>query len=669
MNPARYRADIDGLRALAVISVVLFHLKVAVFSGGFVGVDVFFVISGFLITRLIRDEMAEGTFTFGKFYQRRARRLLPALFVTLFFTTLAAGIIFSPKDLVTFSISVVTSLFSLANVQLWLESGYFDASSDVKPLLHMWSLSIEEQFYLIWPVTLLFLMRKTPNRGPLIVCIAAALVSLILAVVWVKVDGIGAFYLLPFRVYEFMLGAGLVWLIKYQPKRKILLEPILLLGIAMILYCVFTYTKDTPFPSYNAVLPCLGAALVIYAGGGSRYARVLIDNWWMVGVGLVSYSFYLIHWPIIVFYGYLTQEPFTPFFQALMFFTALGLAILMYFYVEQPFRRAYKSGASSTKTFLQDCLIAALALCIPAATMYLSDGWQFRIKKEYRELVQDPKTFHLSHYGGVNYPNDTVIKFGDLKAAPSYIMFGDSFGMHYIHGINKIFTPKGHSVLATFYQGCFMAPGISIWENGVYKAKCEGDYEQAKKLMAGNNLPVIIGHSWHTYNGWVGNANGPYKFADLYAYYRYALTLVDSIIKDIGPDRRIILIGVPPGEDEKNPIVQCFTMPSYLGTDCTKKIMVPAQKANGFIFGQMMESFVKRYPNVTFINPYQAFCKNGMCRVMDGDKILYSDGAHLSIDGSDLFAEYFAKQLLGEESVGLQQGQSGVVLEQPQQQP
>jgi len=497
MNPARYRADIDGLRAIAVTSVVLFHLDVALFSGGYVGVDVFFVISGFLITRLIRDEMAEGNFTFGKFYQRRARRLLPALFATLLLTVIAAGILFSPKDLINFGYSVFASLFSVANILLWRESGYFDASAEVKPLLHMWSLSIEEQFYLIWPACLLFLMRKTPRRGPLIVCAVAGIISLILAVVWLKVDGVGAFYLTPFRVYEFMIGAGLVWLMKYQPKKNIVLEPILLAGLAMIVYCVLTYTKDTPFPSYNAVLPCVGAALVIYAGT-AKYTRRLLDNWWMVGIGLVSYSFYLVHWPIIVFVKYLSENPLTPFWQAMLFFLSLGLAILMYFVIERPFRRAYyKPGHHSTPVFLQDCLIAALLLCIPAATMVLSDGWQFRIDKEYREMVKDPKNFHLSHYGGVNYPSDTVVKFGDLNAQPSFIMFGDSFGMHYIHGMNALFKLHGVSVLGAFYQGCFLAPNLSTWEDGVYKTKCEGGYAQAKKLMEGNNLPVIIGHSWH----------------------------------------------------------------------------------------------------------------------------------------------------------------------------
>ncbi len=651
MNPARYRADIDGLRAIAVISVVLFHLKINLFAGGFVGVDVFFVISGFLITRLIRDELADGSFTFGKFYQRRARRLLPALFATMLLTVIVAGIMLAPKDLINFSYSVFASLFSVANILLWKESGYFDASADLKPLLHMWSLSVEEQFYLIWPTCMLFLMRKAPKRGPLITCALAGVVSLILAVAFVKIDGVAAFYLLPFRVYEFMFGAGLVWLMHYQPKRKWILEPLLMLGLGMIMYCVFTYTKDTPFPSYNALLPCFGTALVIYAGT-AKYTRRLLDNWWMVGVGLVSYSFYLVHWPIIVFATYLNHEMLTPFFQALIFFASLGLAILMFFFVERPFRRAYyKPGHASTPVFLQDCLIAALLLCIPAASMAFSGGWQFRIDKEYREMVQDPKTFHLSHYGGVNYPSDTVIKFGDLNAQPSFVMYGDSFGMHFIHGMNALFKLHGVSVIANFYQGCFMAPNIDTWENGAFKTKCVGDYEHAKRLMEGNSLPVIVAHSWHTYSGWLGNEKETFKFPDSYSYYRFVLGKLDETIRDIGLDRKIIILGVPPGEDLQNPIVQCFTMPSYLNQNCTSKVTVPMKTANGYIFTQLLQNHLRKYPNVTYINPYDAFCEEGICHVMDGKKILYSDGAHMSTDGSDRFAQHFADTLLGFTSV------------------
>ena len=667
MNTARYRADIDGLRAIAVISVVLFHLDVAAFAGGFVGVDVFFVISGFLITRLIRDEMAQGDFTFGKFYQRRARRLLPALFVTLLLTMIAAGIILAPKDLISFGKAVFASIFSVANILLWSESGYFDAGAHSKPLLHMWSLSIEEQFYLIWPACLLLLMRKAPLRGPWLACLISGVISLGLAVAWVKVDGVGAFYLLPFRIYEFMLGVGLVWVIDRQPKRRILLEPLLLLGIGMIVYSVLTFDKNTPFPSYYALLPCVGASLCIYAGQ-ARYSSYLLNNWWMVGIGLVSYSFYLVHWPLIVFVNYLSNSPLTPFFQAVIFFLSLGLAILMYFYVEQPFRRNYyKPGHHPTKLFLQDCAIAALLLSIPALTMVFSGGWQFRIDKEYRAMVQDPVSFHLSHYGGVNYPSDTVIKFGDLSAPPSFIMFGDSFGMHYIHGLNSLLKLHGKSVLATFYQGCFMAPDISTWEDGVYKTKCDGDYEQAKKLMADNNLPVIIGHSWHTYNGWLGDTKEIFKFPDSYSYFRFVLSKVDATIRDIGPDRQIIILGVPPGEDEKRPIAECFTMPSYLGNSCTDKITVPMKSANGYIFSQLLANYVKKFPNVRYINPYEAFCNGETCKVMDGKEIIYSDGAHLSTHGSDMFAKHFADTILSYTSVGAKQAEAGVVLEQPKQ--
>src|SRR5688572_16591631 len=206
----RYRRDIDGLRAIAVMSVVLYHYAPGTFPGGFVGVDVFFVISGFLITRLIHDAVIANNFSFADFYLRRVRRLFPALLFTLLASTLAAILFLSPNHLTQYGGSLVSAIFSVSNFYFWRQSGYFDAAADTKPLLHTWSLSVEEQFYLVWPAVLVLLLTKTPRLPLLVVVGALGIASVYLAERWLETDPSAAFFLAPARVIELASGAALV---------------------------------------------------------------------------------------------------------------------------------------------------------------------------------------------------------------------------------------------------------------------------------------------------------------------------------------------------------------------------------------------------------------------------------------------------------------------------
>ena len=250
-----------------MLSVLFFHFGVDLFPGGFVGVDVFFVISGFLITRLIKDGVENGTFSFGKFYIRRARRLFPALFFTTVVTFLVACALFAPNDLERVGGATLHVLLSVSNFFFWAESGYFDANSTVKPLLHFWSLSVEEQFYFVWPFTMVFLLTRVTNKFvlPAFIIVTGG-ASLVFAQRWLAVDSAAAFFLLPFRVVEFAFGAILVWLLDFKPKSNLVRELILALGLILILYSVIAFNDETLFPGLSAVIPCLGTAMAIFAG-------------------------------------------------------------------------------------------------------------------------------------------------------------------------------------------------------------------------------------------------------------------------------------------------------------------------------------------------------------------------------------------------------------------
>lgn len=441
-----YRPDIDGLRAIAVLSVLVFHLDPSLLSGGFIGVDVFFVISGYLITQIIRNEIVSTEqFRFGRFYLRRARRLLPAMLVTFLFTLLAGAILFPPPLLTELGKSLIYAIFSLSNFFFWSISSYFDSSSDVKPLLHTWSLSIEEQFYLIWPAALLLLCRRNTKWLAPVTISLLLILSLVLNLWFFSEQEYirnllpspnnddyldiptTVFYLLPFRVFEFAIGALLVWSEPFTNQRKntyFRKEILFSTGLLMVLYSAVQFTQAIEFPSYNALLPCLGTALMI-SNYGHRLSFIT-ENRLMVNIGLVSYSLYLVHWPIIVFYKYHTVSELTFGAILLLFIMSFVAAYLLYKFVEQPFRLKKNKSTTNNKPFLSVLAASIAGLLIVSLNISMSQGWlwryppevlaQLNIKKgDYEYLIKKYLVDYQTGFSDNNKPKILVI--GDSMAA------------------------------------------------------------------------------------------------------------------------------------------------------------------------------------------------------------------------------------------------------------
>jgi peptidoglycan/LPS O-acetylase OafA/YrhL len=386
-----YRPDIDGLRAIAVLVVVFYHLGFSSLPGGYVGVDVFFVISGFLITRLVMADLQAGTFSFSEFYERRARRLFPTLYVVVALSFLLAMMIFSPKHLTSFGGAAASTLLGVSNVFFWRESGYFDVDGTLAPLLHLWSLCVEEQFYLVWPAALVTLCHFRSTWVRIGIITATGVASLVLSERLLSIDAAASFYLMPFRVVEFAIGALMVWLVAYPPKRLLWLEPLALIGLALIAYPVVTYTSATPFPGLRALAPCMGTALLIYAGS-ANYTGALLRNRLMVGLGLISYSLYMSHWPIIVFYRYYKFDDLSDWDTFTILLISLAFAFCLYRFVEQPFWR--RRGVAHTRDvsparFTISCVGLAILLIGPSLGAFLSGGWPSRLPKEIRSAVSN----------------------------------------------------------------------------------------------------------------------------------------------------------------------------------------------------------------------------------------------------------------------------------------
>ncbi len=296
-----YRADIDGLRALAILPVVLFHAGVPSVSGGFVGVDVFFVISGFLITSLIQREIAENRFSYLSFWERRARKLLAPIVAVTVITLLVGWFMLMPEDLRYLGQSVAGIALFGSNLVFWKKSGYFAAEDETIPLLHSWSLAVEEQYYLVFPALLFLLARTRPQTRSLWI-LAIAVISLGLSAFWTRISPDSAYYLLPSRGFELMIGALLALNPPKSVRGRFTADLMAAAGMTMIIATIIVFDETTPFPRFAALIPCLGTALLIRAGApeGSVSARVLSLPP-IVEVGKLSYSLYLWHWPIIVF--------------------------------------------------------------------------------------------------------------------------------------------------------------------------------------------------------------------------------------------------------------------------------------------------------------------------------------------------------------------------------
>ncbi|WP_050295265.1 acyltransferase family protein [Yersinia sp. 2105 StPb PI] len=380
-----YRSDIDGLRAIAVISVMLYHFSIGHFSGGFVGVDIFFVISGYLITGGIIKQGEAGKFSFSDFYIRRARRLFPALLVTIILSYVAAFWLFSPIDFANMSGSTIFALGGISNIFFWMEADYFDSASILKPLLHTWSLSVELQFYLIWPAILLLLIkfgRKITGYGVVAVTIAG-LISSIFAL---KYDPTGAFYLTQYRFYEFAVG-GLAFLVgrsKFMRSKYYMPNMIFVVGIALVFYSIFSYSTETAFPGLNALPPVIGAALIILSGEQAIGAKILSLRP-VSYIGEISYSLYLIHWPLVVFVQYFSVKEISSIERYGLVAATFVLSVSMHRLIEKPFRNPKVFDISGT-AFALACSCIAIVVMIPASSSWANKGWVWRLPEQIQKI-------------------------------------------------------------------------------------------------------------------------------------------------------------------------------------------------------------------------------------------------------------------------------------------
>ena len=453
-----YRPDIDGLRAIAIALVLMFHLKVGFTKGGYVGVDVFFVISGYLITGIILKDLEARRFSFFRFYERRVRRLFPALVAAFAASSVAGLIVLYPPELEAYGKSLAGAALFAANIFFYSGRGYFADGADVLPLHHTWSLSVEEQFYLFFPLLLVALSRL-PRPALNLLILSIAVLSFGLSLYFMSTNPEAAFYLLLPRAWELAIGAllavGAVPIIVSERMRQVAAA----LGLIAILIADGAFNKRVPFPGWSALLPCIGAALIIHSGRERDTAVYrLLSHPWVVLLGLASYSIYVWHAPIIVYYRLAFGDYLDNADRVILAAICLAAGFLSWRYIERPFR--YGGWLPERRRLFQAAGAAMVAVLAVATIFVAGKGLETRFPPEARQLAafrppadseqEEGPCFISSALG--NAPGVAAHCLVPDPGKKNYLLMGDSFAIHYHRGFEDAF-PHLHFLVATA-SGC-----------------------------------------------------------------------------------------------------------------------------------------------------------------------------------------------------------------------
>jgi len=621
-----YRPEIDGLRAIAVLGVLLFHLKIGAFKGGFAGVDVFFVISGYLITGRILSDAGAGRFSFQDFYIRRARRILPALIFTVA-VTFVAGLLWLPPDsLKGLAKESTHALLSIANIQYWRETKeYFARASDQLPLLHCWSLSLEEQFYLVWP---LFVVAAARLRKQAAAIAIAGLLSLALAIFWNARDPQAVFFLMPFRIFEFAIGAA-VWMMEARGRPgRAASEALSLAGLIAvgISYFVLDERSSTPVMMLTA---SVGAAGVILGADRSVTSR-LLTNAPALAIGRASYSLYLCHWPIIFFASVIFGDAAeTGTGAATSFALMIVVAFLMWRLVEQPFRRPAVARTPRATALRFASLIAVLAVITHGT--FLAKGLAWRLTPQQREEAR------ILALGGIACPNDKgYCTFGDMAAPLTVDLIGDSFAQQYVDGLGGFLKESGMRGELSGDGGCPMIDGIVLTHKNWKWKRCRDTARNVLAKLQRTSTAVIISQAWSTYRNEhlepgddpVPADGGPYSLVQ---------RGLERTIQRLGDNRAILLVGAQVA------MTQCtFNVARMLPAPLphASPVCKPKPRADavreGAEINAMLRSVQQKWPDrVRLLFPADVYCKDDQCPAVRDDGIwLYHDPAHFTVAGS-----------------------------------
>jgi peptidoglycan/LPS O-acetylase OafA/YrhL len=618
-----YREDIDWLRAIAVLAVVAFHFEAPAVFGGFVGVDIFFVISGYLITGIIQSELQAGVFSFARFYERRVRRLLPALYAMVALTAVPSFHYLLTSERQEFFRSIAAVVTFTSNFFFWFQTGYFDHAAVEKPLLHTWSLAVEEQFYLALPLLLWGLSRVAGGRRIALPVVlgALALASFALSIWLMKSDrSATAFFMSPPRAWEFLIG-GLIATPGFPVLRNALAQQITR-GIALVLIAipVFSLRQGPGFPGFNALTPCIGAAMFLWSGidmplrTRSRYSPVNVVRFF----GQISYSLYLWHWPLFTFARFSKSSLVLDAGDKVMLFAVTVLiSYLSWRFVEQPFR--LKSLAPTRGVAFRIAGLATAVLLAGGAGGIVASRTPSDADRAALQLESyNAYDYRPLYRSGVCFAPDGGVLGEDCLALASgktnILLWGDSLAAHYFHGLQNVADPQTVNILQATQAACM--PTFNAAAQG--NASCRNFATQMDAFF-GDHKPdiVILSADWLEYSR-------PPRFDGMIADLRQTISRLN------GAGIAVVVLG---------PAVQFRArLPSMLMRAHLRNIDARSEDfvlPDIFALDQMMQAALPAHEKFSYISVVDAVCPARQCPLtIDGGVPLAWDHAHLTAEGS-----------------------------------
>lgn len=627
----QYRPDIDGLRAFAVLSVVAFHAFPRLLRGGFVGVDVFFVISGYLISLILIGGLKKGSFSFFEFYARRARRIFPALVLVLSVSLIVGWFALHAHEFRELGKHVLGGAGFVSNLVYWTEAGYFDKSAEEKPLLHLWSLGIEEQFYLVWPLILWAAWKcRLGVRTPLLVC---AILSLGLNLYQVRLDVTAGFYSPLTRFWELLCGAALAWLHSWDRQTRYLgaarsrFVPdsnwLAGAGLLLLVFSVVLINRRLSFPGVWALPPVLGATLVIAAGPGAWINRVLFSNRLAVWIGLISFPLYLWHWPILVFQRILVHGEPSVWARLGAVLTSVGLAWATYRFIERPVRTR-KPGQRGTAL-----IVLLVAVCgVLGFLVYQHDGYPERHPTSPNDYVV--RGWHLNGKDIIDCSERVRATSSSLCATvkdPAVALVGDSHAGALFYGLVRNPVDAEFRRVVVYTSGSCQ-PSLDVEA----REGCNLQLEIALREIIGNvriRTVILTG-----YFGFTDDLTAEMRGRYLVGYQR-------TIDRLRAAGRRIVFVIDNPALGESAdlcaplhlPVRRYFYTPPSFCTVPADIVLKDQSTYRGFV-----NELRTANADVAFYDPAGILCPAGQCHLFDGGQLLYGDDNHLSIYGSERVA-------------------------------
>ena len=641
-----YRNDIDGLRAIAVLSVVFFHSGIDLFSGGYVGVDIFFVISGFLITSIIYREIENNSFSIARFYERRIRRIFPALFAVIVFCLFFCLVFYAPDDLRRVAKTIRYTVIFFSNYLFARKTGYFDTSAEFEPLLHTWSLAVEEQYYIVFPAILFLISKHLKNR--LVLCLVVIFsVSLLTGIFDVNTDPHKAFFVTEGRVWELLIGSFLALNIFPSVKNNIVNNVYSIVGLIFILSSIFFFDKETLFPGLSALLPTLGAAFIIYSGmegSGDLIVNKLLSSKVMVFVGVISYSLYMWHWPLIVFSKHLVIRPLFV-YETVLLLCLMG--IISYFswkYIEQPFRS--NSKFKNQKKLFKVTIGVMATVFLLCLVIKATDGVAVRdanhVDTEWEKWGDCANESENNTVGGQG------CELGGQAQLPSFLLWGDSHARAIAPGVSLSAGQYGKLGLISTLNGCpplLDVANVEIEECLPFNNKVINYIEKHPELKT-----IVLSARWaaELEGGSYGvEASEPIRLVDTLSNETHSLkdnelvmarSLERTIDKLLSLDRTVVLISQVP---EVGYNVESVFFVTERTNRNINHVIAPLFDEYKNRNERVAKLFNALDDKVRVVMPHEVLCNKNSCDVMRDSNLLYKDDDHLSSYGARLVSGVF----------------------------